>query len=191
MKYSESSHRYRSNSPSLVSRVTRDAVIGGGKTTSGNGQAWGAAKLRGQWRTGKMEETGCKIICGAPTTLAVKGLEMMMTKISDSSRSTQSRILTYFCPTVRTFNRCGFFFSFFFFHRDLNICIHDTTHTTSTFGRSVAAYFRFIEPSLRTLTGMKKPQPPVQQTSLPASLPARKFSFPVQSTSFSPGPLTL
>ena len=27
----------------------------------------------------KMEKTGCKIICGAPTTLAVKGLMMMMT----------------------------------------------------------------------------------------------------------------
>ena len=26
----------------------------------------------------KMEETGCEIICGAPTTLAVKGLMMMM-----------------------------------------------------------------------------------------------------------------
>ena len=28
----------------------------------------------------KMEKTGCKIICGAPTTLAVKGLLMMMMK---------------------------------------------------------------------------------------------------------------
>ena len=27
---------------------------------------------------GKVEKTGCKIICGAPTTLAVKGLMMMM-----------------------------------------------------------------------------------------------------------------
>ena len=27
---------------------------------------------------GKMEKTGCKIICGAPTTLAVKGLMMRM-----------------------------------------------------------------------------------------------------------------
>ena len=27
---------------------------------------------------GKMEKTGCKIICGAPTTLAVMGLMMMM-----------------------------------------------------------------------------------------------------------------
>ena len=27
---------------------------------------------------GKMEKTGCEIICGAPTTLAVKGLMMMM-----------------------------------------------------------------------------------------------------------------
>ena len=31
---------------------------------------------------GKMEKTGCKIICGAPTTLAVKGLMMMMMMIS-------------------------------------------------------------------------------------------------------------
>ena len=29
----------------------------------------------------KMEKTGCKIICGAPTTFAVKGLMMMMTMI--------------------------------------------------------------------------------------------------------------
>ena len=27
---------------------------------------------------GKVEETGCKIICGAPTALAVKGLMMMI-----------------------------------------------------------------------------------------------------------------
>ena len=32
----------------------------------------------GSEEQGKMEETGCKIICGAPTTLAVKGLMMMM-----------------------------------------------------------------------------------------------------------------
>ena len=45
----------------------------GGKTTSENGQAWTSASPRGQWKTGKMEETGCEVICGAPTTLAVKG----------------------------------------------------------------------------------------------------------------------
>ena len=50
----------------------------GGKTTSGNGQAWISASPKGQWRTGKNGKTGCKIICGAPTTLAVKGLMMMM-----------------------------------------------------------------------------------------------------------------
>ena len=33
----------------------------------------------GSGEQGKMEKTGCKIICGAPTTLAVKGLMMMMT----------------------------------------------------------------------------------------------------------------
>ena len=29
-----------------------------------------------------MEKTGCKVICGAPTTLAVKGLMMMMKKFT-------------------------------------------------------------------------------------------------------------
>ena len=32
----------------------------------------------GSREQGKMEKTGCKIICGAPTTLAVKELMMMM-----------------------------------------------------------------------------------------------------------------
>ena len=32
----------------------------------------------GSGEEGKMEKTGCKIICGAPTTLAVEGLMMMM-----------------------------------------------------------------------------------------------------------------
>ena len=32
----------------------------------------------GSGEQGKMEETGCKIICGAQTTFAVKGLMMMM-----------------------------------------------------------------------------------------------------------------
>ena len=31
---------------------------------------------------GKVEKTGCKVICGAPTTLAVKGLIMMMMSVS-------------------------------------------------------------------------------------------------------------
>ena len=51
----------------------------GGKTTSGNGP--GVCKVpEGSGEHGKMEKTGCKIICGAPTTLAVKGLMMMMMK---------------------------------------------------------------------------------------------------------------
>ena len=32
----------------------------------------------GSGEQGKTEKTGCKIICGAPTTLAVKGLTIMM-----------------------------------------------------------------------------------------------------------------
>ena len=41
----------------------------GGKTTSENGQAWTSPSPRGQWRTGKMEETACEIICGAQRPL--------------------------------------------------------------------------------------------------------------------------
>ena len=47
-----------------------------------------------------MEKTGCKIICGAPTTLAVKGLMMMMMMMMmnfASPRSTSG--LTDFYPT--------------------------------------------------------------------------------------------
>ena len=36
----------------------------------------------GSGEQGKMEKTGCKIICGAPTTLAVKGLMMIMIVIT-------------------------------------------------------------------------------------------------------------
>ena len=39
-----------------------------------------------------VENSGCKIICGAPTTLTVKGLMMMMMRRKeDSKRSTQRR----------------------------------------------------------------------------------------------------
>ena len=38
-----------------------------------DGQALSSPSTRGQWRTGKNGGNGCKIMCGAPTTLAVKG----------------------------------------------------------------------------------------------------------------------
>ena len=39
-------------------------------------EVWQVPEGRGEQR--KMEKTGCKIICGAPMTLTVKGLMMMM-----------------------------------------------------------------------------------------------------------------
>ena len=50
-------------------KKTRQTEERGGKTTSGNGQAWSSPGQRGQRRT---EENGGGVICGAPTTLAVK-----------------------------------------------------------------------------------------------------------------------
>ena len=41
----------------------------------------------GSGEQGKMEKTGRKIICGAPTTLAVKGLMMMMSSDSGQFRN--------------------------------------------------------------------------------------------------------
>ena len=41
----------------------------------------------GSGEQGKMEKTGCKIMCGAPTTLAVKGLLVMMMTSSNIARS--------------------------------------------------------------------------------------------------------
>ena len=38
----------------------------------------GVGKVPEGVENGKMEKTGCKIICSAPATLAVKGLIMMM-----------------------------------------------------------------------------------------------------------------
>ena len=76
-----------SRSSGLAKTILQGTVKGGRrqggqrkrwKETSGNGQAWSSASPGGQWKTGKMEKTGCKIICGAPTTLAVKGLVMSM-----------------------------------------------------------------------------------------------------------------
>ena len=36
----------------------------------------------GSGEQGKIEKTGCKIICGAPTALMVKGLIMIMMKVT-------------------------------------------------------------------------------------------------------------
>ena len=50
----------------------------------------------GSGEQGKIEETGCEIICGAPTTLAVKGLMMMMIFRGHSTREPASGTVTYF-----------------------------------------------------------------------------------------------
>ena len=44
-----------------------------GRQHQGMDKAWSSTSPWGQLRTEKMEETGCEIICGAPTTFAVKG----------------------------------------------------------------------------------------------------------------------
>ena len=47
----------------------------GGKTTSGMDRPEICQVPEGTGEQGKMEETGCQTICGAPTTLVVKGID--------------------------------------------------------------------------------------------------------------------
>ena len=56
-------------------RQTEEEV---GRQHQGMGRPGVRQVPEGRGEQGKMEKTGCKIICGAPTTLAVKGLMMMM-----------------------------------------------------------------------------------------------------------------
>ena len=60
-------HGHVSRSSGLAKTIFQGTVKGG------NGQAWSSPSPRGQWRREKMEGTGCEIISGATTTLAVKG----------------------------------------------------------------------------------------------------------------------
>ena len=75
-------------SSGLAKTILQGAVIGGRrqgrqrKRWEDNIRKWTGLEFGKSQRAvesrGKMEKTGCKIICGVPTTLAVKGLMMMM-----------------------------------------------------------------------------------------------------------------
>ena len=57
----------------------------GGKTTLGNGLEFGKSQRAVENRK-QMEKTCYKIICGAPTTLVVKGLMMMICDLQDHAQ---------------------------------------------------------------------------------------------------------
>ena len=59
-------------------KKTRQTVEEVGKQHQGMDRPGVRQVLEGSGEQGKMERTGCQIICGAPTTLAVKGSMMMM-----------------------------------------------------------------------------------------------------------------
>ena len=75
------SYGHVSRSPGLAKTILQGKVKGGRRQDRQKKRwednirewiyTWSSPSPRGQWR--KMEETGCEIICGAPTTLAVKG----------------------------------------------------------------------------------------------------------------------
>ena len=56
-------------------RQTKEQV---GRQHQGMDRPGGHQVPEGSGEQGKMEETGCEIICGAPATVAVKGHLMMM-----------------------------------------------------------------------------------------------------------------
>ena len=72
-----------SRSSGLAKTILQGTAVNGGRRQGGQRKRW-EDNIR-EWtglEFGKsqraVEKTGCKIICGAPTTLAVKGLMMMM-----------------------------------------------------------------------------------------------------------------
>ena len=68
-------HLARHSERGKKTRQTEEAV---GRQHQGMDRPGVRQVPEGSGERGKMEKTGCKIICGAPTTLAVKGLMMMM-----------------------------------------------------------------------------------------------------------------
>ena len=68
-------HLARHNERGKKTRQTEEEVGRQHKGMDGPG-VWQV--LEGNGEQGKIEKTGCKIICGAPTTLAVEGLMMMV-----------------------------------------------------------------------------------------------------------------
>ena len=68
-------HLARHSERGKKTRQTEEEV---GRQHQGMGRLGVRQVPEGSGEQGKMEKTGCKIICGAPTTLVVKGLMIMM-----------------------------------------------------------------------------------------------------------------
>ena len=68
-------HLARHSERGKKTRQTEEEV---GRQHQGMGRPGVRQVSEGSGEQGKIETTGCEIICGAPTTLAVKGLTMMM-----------------------------------------------------------------------------------------------------------------
>ena len=68
-------HLARHSERGKKTRQTEEEV---GRQHQGMDSAGVRQVLKGSGEQGKMEKTGCKIICGVPTTVAVNGLMMMM-----------------------------------------------------------------------------------------------------------------
>ena len=79
---SDQNHLARHSERGKKTRQTEENV---GIQHQGMGRPGVRQVPEGSGEEGKMEETDCEIVCGAPTTLAVKGLIMMM-KVSEPGR---------------------------------------------------------------------------------------------------------
>ena len=72
---SDQNHLARHSERGKKTRQTEEEV---GRQPQGMDRPGVRRVPEGSGEQGKVDETGCEIICGAPTTLAVKGLMMMM-----------------------------------------------------------------------------------------------------------------
>ena len=74
-KRSDQNHLARHSERGKKTRRTKEEV---GRQYQGMDMPGVRQVPEGSGEQGKMEKTGCKIICGAPTTLAVRGLLLLL-----------------------------------------------------------------------------------------------------------------
>ena len=73
-------HLARHSERRKKTRQTEEEV---GRQHQGMDRPRGRQVPQGNGEQGKMEITGCRIICGTPTTLGIKGMMMMMLNFVD------------------------------------------------------------------------------------------------------------
>ena len=95
-------------------KKTRQTEEGVGRQHQGMDRSGVRQVLEGSGEQGKMEKTGCKIVCCAPMTLADKGLIMMMIMFYDTYSNKDLLETFYFFIFIYHSYKKNHYFYFYF-----------------------------------------------------------------------------